>query len=154
MVCGDFNISPSTVGFNIWSYFGCPLTGLESYASAITASTSVLAIVQPCFAFHSASSIGGSNPPGELASALDVYVSVGIAPLTFIQTGVTLVESAHNDSVSRVGTTCPLDVYPKYRGIVTQFTSDGQRRGWSYYHDHYIPVLLLPAASKFIVDAL
>ena len=28
--------------------------------------------------------------------ALDVYVSVGITPLTFIQTGVTLVESAHN----------------------------------------------------------
>ena len=61
--------------------------------------------------------------------ALDVYVSVGIAPLTFIQTGVTLVESAHNDSVSRVGTTCPLDVYPKYRGIVTQFTSDGSDAG-------------------------
>ena len=52
-----------------------------------------------------------------------------LQPLPFIQTGVTLVESAHNDSVSRVGTTRPLDVYPKYRGIVTQFTSDGSDAG-------------------------
>ena len=68
-------ISPSTVRFNIRSYFGCPLTGLESYASAITASTSVLAIVQPRFAFHFASSIGRSTAAGELASALNESTS-------------------------------------------------------------------------------
>ena len=75
--------------------------------------------------------------------ALDVYVSVGIAPLTFIQTGVTLVESAHN--------TIPcLDWESCFSSLLMGNAGDGH-----LHHVHYIPVLHLPAASKVqIVDAL
>ena len=53
----------------------------------------------------------------------------------------------------RLSRHCALDVYSnllqRTREIVLQFTSDGSNAGDGHlHHVHYIPVLLLPAASK------